>query len=421
LQSGDGYNNGPSTREAVIARLALFASRGNPAERFKICYHLQMSNTLPPLSLYIHLPWCIQKCPYCDFNSHSLRKELPEKAYLQALLRDLDHDAPLVENRTIISIFFGGGTPSLFSPESIAEILHQVQKKLLVSPTAEITLEANPGTFEQQKFAGFKHAGINRLSIGVQSFQADKLTKLGRIHDADQAIKAVEIAKQVGFKNINVDLMYGLAEQSYEDALFDVTTACSLSPSHISWYQLTLEPNTLYAIKPPVLPDGELIWQMQTQGARILADAGFIQYEVSAYAKADNECLHNLNYWEFGDYLGIGAGAHSKITVLDPFSVKRCWKYKHPRDYLAAEESFIAEQQIVVHKELPFEFMLNALRLKRSIPMDLFTTRTGLSFEMIKKPLKQAETRGFLRWNQQKIELTAHGWRFMNDLLHIFC
>lgn len=376
---------------------------------------------LPPLSLYIHLPWCIQKCPYCDFNSHPLHKELPEKAYLQALFHDLDHDAPLVEHRPITSIFLGGGTPSLFSPEAIAEILHKISDKFVVSPTAEITLEANPGTFEQQKFAGFYQAGINRLSIGVQSFQADKLIQLGRIHDESQAIKAVEIAYQAGFQNINLDLMYGLPNQSYEDALFDLKTACAFAPTHISWYQLTLEPNTAYAANPPLLPGNELIWQMQTAGVNLLEQNGFIQYEVSAYTKSGHECQHNLNYWQFGDYLGVGAGAHSKITTLSPFTVERFWKLKHPRDYLTTKQNFIAEHKTIAKKELPFEFMLNALRLKRAIPFDWFTTRTGLTIAAMTPSLNQAQHKGFLQWNDQQIELTQLGWQFMNDVLQLFC
>ena len=375
----------------------------------------------PPLSLYIHLPWCIQKCPYCDFNSHALRSELPEEAYLHALFSDLEQDMPNVIDRQLTSIFFGGGTPSLFSATSIEKILDQLQRKFNFNQAIEITLEANPGTFEQQKFAAFKMAGVNRLSIGVQSFQDGKLTTLGRIHGAKQAISAVEMAHQVGFDNFNIDLMYGLSQQSVKDALFDLTTACTLSPSHISWYQLTLEPNTLYAAKPPVLPDDQLTWQMQEAGLAVLTDAGFSQYEVSAYAKPTRQCQHNLNYWEFGDYLGIGAGAHSKITDISNGRIERFWKFKNPRDYLAAKASFIAEQKMIAAKELPFEFMLNALRLKRAIPMELFIQRTGLSDKEIEKPLQEAAKKGFLQWNNTHIELTKLGWQFMNDVLQIFC
>lgn len=372
-----------------------------------------------PLSLYIHLPWCLQKCPYCDFNSHALRTELPEEAYLKALFLDLDHDIDRIQNRSLSSIFFGGGTPSLFSPQSIGRILEYVQKKIPFEKAIEITLEANPGTFEQEKFAAFKLAGINRLSIGVQSFQDAKLTTLGRIHGGKQAISAVEIAHHVGFDNINIDLMYGLSEQSLEDAMFDMNMACQLSPTHLSWYQLTLEPNTLYAVNPPPLPDDEHIWQIQETGQSILSQAGFTQYEVSAYAKENQCCLHNLNYWEFGDYLGIGAGAHSKLTSEDSTSITRFWKWKQPKEYLAAQQ-FIAEEKMVAAAELPFEFMLNALRLKQPIPIALFTDRTGLSFSAIEKPLQKAFDKKLLHWNEKEIALTPLGWQFMNDVLQLF-
>lgn len=372
-----------------------------------------------PLSLYIHLPWCLQKCPYCDFNSHALRSELPEEAYLKALFLDLDRDIARTQGRSLSSIFFGGGTPSLFSPKSIDHILEYVQKKIPLEQAIEITLEANPGTFEQQKFSDFKLAGINRLSIGVQSFQDDKLAKLGRIHGGKQAISAVEIAHRVGFDNINVDLMYGLSEQSLEDAVSDINMACQLSPTHLSWYQLTLEPNTFYAANPPPLPDDEHIWQIQEAGQSILSQARFAQYEVSAYAKENQCCLHNINYWEFGDYLGIGAGSHSKLTSEDSMSITRFWKWKHPKEYLAAQQ-FIAEEKMVDAAELPFEFMLNALRLKRPIPITLFTHRTGLTVSAIEKPLQKAFEKKLLRWNEKEMKLTPLGWQFMNDVLQLF-
>jgi putative oxygen-independent coproporphyrinogen III oxidase len=373
-----------------------------------------------PLSLYIHLPWCLQKCPYCDFNSHALRQTLPETAYIQALLADFDQGFPSVQGRLLSSIFFGGGTPSLFSPQSIAEILAYVEKKMPFKQSIEITLEANPGTFEQKKFADFKSAGVNRLSIGVQSFQDTKLEKLGRIHGAKQAITAVEMAYRVGFENINIDLMYGLPEQSIPDAIFDLETACRLAPTHISWYQLTLEPNTLYAAKPPPLPEDDAIWDMQETGQLLLAQAGFTQYEVSAYARSEKPCQHNLNYWKFGDYLGIGAGAHSKLTTPDPFTVTRFWKHKNPRQYLDAAPSFIAEQKNVKREQLPFEFMLNALRLKGPTSIDLFTKRTGLICSEIVPKLEKAAARKLLIWDENQIALTPLGWEFMNDVLEIF-
>lgn len=383
-----------------------------------------MKNTiLPPLSLYIHLPWCLQKCPYCDFNSHPLYKALPEKAYLQALFSDLTMMLPKVENRPITSIFFGGGTPSLFSPDAIAQILEHVKATFTFDSSIEITLEANPGTFEQQKFADFRQAGINRLSIGIQSFQPEKLQILGRIHDTKQAIRSVEIAHHAEFEQINVDLMYGLSHQSVEDAQFDLTTACALTPTHLSWYQLTLEPNTLYATKPPpALPADEEVWQIQMAGLDQLAQAGFMQYEVSAHAKPNSECQHNINYWEFGDYVGIGAGAHSKITleIEGKWIVERLVKVKHPRAYLA-KPVVIAEQKIIPCSSLPFEFMLNACRLKKSLPLSLFRERTGLTNAAIEKPLLLATQKGFLTHHSDQITLTPLGWQFMNDLLQVFC
>jgi putative oxygen-independent coproporphyrinogen III oxidase len=371
-------------------------------------------------SLYIHLPWCLKKCPYCDFNSHELSSDVPEEAYLNALFEDLSQEQLKISNRTLISIFFGGGTPSLFSPEAINRILERVQTIWSLDQATEITLEANPGTFEQKKFAAFRQAGINRLSIGVQSFQDEKLKQLGRIHCEKQAVYAVEKAQQAGFDNINIDLMYGLPNQSLHDALFDLETAFSLSPSHISWYQLTIEPNTIYAAKPPVLPTNEKIWEIQEAGQIALEQAGFDQYEVSAYAKSGQSCLHNLNYWQFGDYLGIGAGAHSKLTTLNPLSVERSSKLKYPRAYLNANKHFIAEKKIIESTQLPFEFMLNALRLKQSIPVEWFTQRTGLPLKSIAAPLKKAADNNFLIWNQKTITLTSLGWQFMNDVLQVF-
>jgi putative oxygen-independent coproporphyrinogen III oxidase len=372
-----------------------------------------------PLSLYIHLPWCIRKCPYCDFNSHALRGELPEKAYVTALLQDLQQDLPRVAGRTIHSIFIGGGTPSLFSPNAIESLLTGINKYLPISANTEITLEANPGTVEQSAFAGFRQAGINRLSIGIQSFQDEKLKTLGRIHGSKEALRAVQSAQQAGFTNFNLDLMFGLPQQTIADALFDLTTAIDLQPTHISWYQLTLEPNTFFYQHPPTLPNDDHIWEMQTEGQALLATHTFNQYEISAYSKAKHQCQHNLNYWEFGDYLGIGAGAHGKITDLKNGTVHRMHKLKHPKIYLDSKQ-FIAEEKNIATKELAFEFMLNALRLKQTITLDLFSARTGLHLAAIEKQLAIAASNNLLQYDQHSIKVTEHGYRFLNNLLEIF-
>lgn len=379
-----------------------------------------MSDIFDTFSLYIHLPWCLKKCPYCDFNSHTAPIELPEKPYLNALFNDLFQDAPKFNNRRLKSIFFGGGTPSLFSAEAIHLILQRVNSIWAFEKEIEITLEANPGTFEQAKFAAFRQAGINRLSIGVQSFQNDKLKHLGRVHDADQAMNAVEQARQVGFENINIDLMHGLPEQTLQEAMLDLTTAFSLSPTHISWYQLTIEPNTVYAAKPPVLPNDEHLWEIQENGQNLLEKMGYEQYEVSAYAKNELQCVHNLNYWNFGDYLGIGAGAHSKVTLLEPFTIERFSKLSYPRAYLSADSNFIAEHKEVAADQLPFEFMLNAMRLKQPVTFELFEQRTGLKASAVEKSLEKAANKGLLTWNATAITLTALGWKFMNEVLQGF-
>lgn len=374
---------------------------------------------LPPLSLYIHFPWCVRKCPYCDFNSHNLKNDLPEEAYIQCLLRDLEHDLQKIENRELVSIFMGGGTPSLFSPNAIEKLLVEIQKQIKFAPNIEITLEANPGTVEYQRFVGYRAAGVNRLSIGIQSFQAEKLTALGRIHQQQEAINAAKMAAEAGFTNFNLDLMHGLPDQTFDDAMFDLKTAIDLNPTHLSWYQLTLEPNTFFAKKPPVLPANELIWEMQDQGKALLAKHGFLQYEISAYSKPNKRCLHNENYWQFGDYLGIGAGAYSKITDLKHQNIIRAWKLKNPKDYLSAKK-FIAEENIVTADELPFEFMLNALRLYQDISFELFAERTGLSGNVIKNNLDSACRKGLLIFDKEFIKPTELGRRFYNDLVTIF-
>lgn len=373
-----------------------------------------------PLSLYIHLPWCVKKCPYCDFNSHSLREAIPEDAYIDALIRDLKNDLPYADNRPLISIFIGGGTPSLFSANAIARLLTEVGNLLTITPDCEITLEANPGTVEQERFYGYREAGVNRLSIGIQSFHQEHLTRLGRIHNGDEALKAVAIARQANFKNVNLDLMYGLPQQTITEALADLTTALSLNPTHLSWYQLTLEPNTPFYHKPPPLPNDDYLWDMQQQGQALLREHDFHQYEVSAYAHSQCISRHNFNYWQFGDYLGIGAGAHSKITDVKQKTVTRCWKVKHPKDYLQKDHDFAGARNRVNVSDLPFEFMLNALRLNGDIQSSLFCERTGLAFCTIIPVLKIAAEKQLMTWDDDKFALTPLGRNFLNEVVELF-
>lgn len=376
--------------------------------------------TFIPLSLYIHLPWCVRKCPYCDFNSHALpRQSLPEADYIDALILDLKHDKKWVGTREVTSIFFGGGTPSLFSGEGIARILSAVQSELNCAQDIEITLEANPGAIEHARFEHYLLAGVNRLSIGIQSFNDQHLKRLGRIHKADEAIHAMSTAQQAGFDNINLDLMFGLPQQTPEEALADLQQASVLKPTHISWYQLTLEPNTLFYSKPPALPDDELIWQMQQTGQAFLAAAGYEQYEVSAYAQAGKQCRHNRNYWEFGDYIGIGAGAHGKITLEDG-TIIRTAKTRQPKDYLGRVDSFLSENRIVSPTALPFEYMLNLLRLKTPIFFAHFEQHTGLNREILVSGLQQATDRGLLEYDDSKVMLTEQGYHFIDDILRFF-
>lgn len=314
----------------------------------------------------------------------------------------------------------GGGTPSLFSPSAIQRLLDAVRARIAFTADIEITLEANPGTVEYERFAGFKAAGINRLSIGIQSFQDEKLKCLGRIHGAQEAINAVAAAHQAGFTNFNLDLMHGLPQQTIADGLYDLETALSLNPTHLSWYQLTLEPNTLFAHQPPQLPDEELIWELQQQGQNLLKQNGFAQYEISAYAKGNLRSKHNVNYWQFGDYLGIGAGAHSKITSLNNQTITRAWKLKNPKDYLDGKNNFIGEEKIILQKELPFEFMLNALRLYDDIPVQLFEDRTGLMLKDVEQSLVNAQKKDLLTWDHHVIQITDLGRRFYNDLVRLF-
>jgi len=378
-----------------------------------------IQNTIP-ISLYIHTPWCIKKCPYCDFNSHALKGNLPETTYIEALISDFHEQVPLLQGRNIQSIFIGGGTPSLLTPESYDNLFHALRKMATISDDAEITMEANPGTVEQQRFLGYRQLGINRISIGIQSFQDNQLKKLGRIHNAAEALKAIDTAKAAGFSNFNIDLMFGLPQQSVEDGLYDLHTAIACHPSHLSWYQLTLEPNTYFDKFPPTLPDDDAIWSLQTEGQKLLTEHAYQQYEVSAYAQENRQCHHNLNYWEFGDYLGIGAGAHGKITDFHKQKIMRRWNVKNPRDYLNAEKEFMANQTIVCAEELPLEFMMNALRLRKSTSFDLFTHRTGLSADILQPAIKSASEENLLEVHNNAIQLTENGHRYLNNLLNLF-
>lgn len=376
--------------------------------------------TLPPLSLYIHFPWCIRKCPYCDFNSHTLSAELPEKNYINSLLLDLQQDLNKLKNRPIISIFMGGGTPSLFSPEILNYLLVELAKRLEFSENIEITLEANPGTVEYQRFFGYREAGINRLSLGIQCFSNEKLKILGRIHNAEEAIKAVSIAKKAGFTNFNIDLMHGLPKQNVIEGLEELQIAFSLNPTHISWYQLTIEPNTEFYLKPPELPTEEILCELQERGQEIFKQKVYKQYEISAFSREGFHCIHNLNYWQFGDYLGIGAGAHSKLTHIEKKIIKRAWKHKNPKAYLSQKKDFLVADKIILSKDLPFEFMLNALRLYQKISFELFQQRTGLTFSSLEKILKKAQQQNLLICDEFGIETTELGKRFYNNLLTLF-
>lgn len=380
-----------------------------------------------PLSLYIHIPWCVRKCPYCDFNSHAQNGALPETEYAQTLIDEMECGINFIQNREIISIFFGGGTPSLFSATTINQILRDISERVAFAPNIEITLEANPGTVDSANFAGFRQAGINRLSLGIQSLQNDKLRALGRIHDKDCAERAIEIATAAGFSNYNIDLMYGLPQQTVDDALADLNAALAYAPPHLSWYQLTIEPNTFFAHHPPKLPSDDKTWDMQVAGQALLDKAGIEQYEVSAYAREEKICRHNQNYWQFGDYLGLGAGAHSKITDHTRGEVLRFSQVRHPRDYLQAEKRLhfrgdqCAGTKIIGEKDLIFEFMLNALRLTNGFAMNLFTERTGLPAARIQALLDQAKSRGFLLADDNKnIQPSLLGKRFLNNLMMLF-
>lgn len=373
-----------------------------------------------PLSLYIHIPWCVRKCPYCDFNSHEARQEIPEDVYIAALIADLDENLPAIWGRSIRSIFFGGGTPSLFSPAAIEKIITAVRSRLRFGPDTEITLEANPGTVDEAHFIGFRQAGVNRLSLGIQSLQDDKLKALGRIHGRDQALRAIESAKSAGFENFNLDLMHGLPGQTLEEAISDLRDALAFEPLHLSWYQLTIEPNTFFHYQPPRLPEEDQLWEIQEAGKALLQQAGLQQYEVSAYAMPGKECQHNKNYWEFGDYLGIGAGAHSKITDMTQQIITRHWQVKNPKDYLNPARKLTAQNEILTPKNICFEFMLNALRLTQGVPLSLFSERTGLSLEVLEPALTVAKKKKLLENNNEILRPTELGHKFLNDVISLF-
>ena len=377
----------------------------------------------PPLSLYIHLPWCVKKCPYCDFNSHAVKdNSFPEEKYINALISDLDTELPRIWGRNIVSVFIGGGTPSLFSANAMETLFSALRARLTLHPEIEITLEANPGTADADNFKAYRDIGINRLSIGVQSFNDEKLHLLGRIHNGAEAEHACEIARQSGFEDINLDLMFGLPGQTIEHALDDVQTAIGLKLDHISWYQLTIEPNTLFHASPPLLPGDDVIWDMQQQGQQLLAQNGFKQYEVSAYATHRHRCLHNSNYWQFGDYLGLGAGAHGKLTDVANGQINRYIRHRIPERYisLAGTEDVISHSRILTQAEIPLEFMMNALRLNEGFHPSLFLDMTGLPLSCIQQPLELAEHKGLIDWNIDKIKPTAQGQRYLNDLLQFF-
>lgn len=376
--------------------------------------------SLPPLSLYVHIPWCVRKCPYCDFNSHAAPEQLPEAAYVAALLDDLDTDLALTEGRELQSIFIGGGTPSLFSAASIQQLLNGIATRMPLAADVEITLEANPGTFELARFEGFKAAGVNRLSIGVQSFNAEHLQRLGRIHNPVEALAAARAAVDI-FPRVNLDLMHGLPGQTPAQALADLQQALEINPGHLSWYQLTIEPNTEFHARPPSLPLDEALWDIQEQGQTLLEQAGYRQYEISAYARPAQQARHNLNYWQFGDYIGIGAGAHGKLSRYEgeQLVIERRHKLRQPKGYFDPTLR-LAGQEVITADERPFEFMLNALRLTDGVTAELFSARTGLPLENIAPLLQQARQRGLLAEEPNRLAPTLQGRLFLNDLLELF-
>ena len=375
---------------------------------------------LPPLSLYVHLPWCIKKCPYCDFNSHEMaRAELPEQRYIDALIADLEASLPLIWGRSVHSIFIGGGTPSLFSPAAIDRLLGELRARLRLDADCEITLEANPGTFEKDRFKAFRHAGVTRLSVGVQSFNDDHLKALGRVHDSAQAIAAVQEAA-ASFETFNLDIMYALPGQTLEDLEKDMRQALALSPPHISIYHLTIEPNTYFAKFPPVIPEEDLAYAMLDRITEMTAQAGMLRYEVSAYAKPGHRCFHNLNYWQFGDYLGTGAGAHSKLSFAH--RIMRQVRWREPRLYMdkALAGEAVTQEAEVSRADLPFEYMLNALRLRDGFKLQDFAEKTGLPVSALQTGLDEAERKGLIERDLTSLRPTERGFDFLNDLQSLF-
>jgi putative oxygen-independent coproporphyrinogen III oxidase len=382
----------------------------------------------PSLALYVHMPWCVRKCPYCDFNSHQLKSAAPDSSYIDALIRDFDLELPSLGDRRIDTVFFGGGTPSLFQPEDFSRLLGALRQRVPFADDAEVTLEANPGTIERGRFAGYRDAGINRVSLGAQTFAPRALEILGRIHSADDTHRAVAELRAAKLDNFNLDLMYALPQQTLEQAIEDVRTACSLGPAHISYYQLTLEAGTVFHARPPELPDEDAAWQIQIAGQRLLAEAGYVQYEVSAYAREGARCRHNLNYWLFGDYLGIGAGAHGKISRTLPHGIVRTVKPKQPREYQeqvrragsrqggAGDGERIGERSLIAPADLPFEFMLNALRLNEGFTVRDYLRRTGLEMTSVDAKLAEGQARGLLTSLGDAWRPTELGRRFLNDL-----
>ena len=378
-----------------------------------------MAIELPPLSLYVHIPWCVRKCPYCDFNSHAGdAKHLPEHDYLQTVLQDMREDAALAQGRRLHSIFFGGGTPSLMSERFFETLLTEVEQQLGFESDIEITLEANPGTAEAERFKGYRRAGINRLSMGVQSFSDQKLHALGRIHSGDEAVRAFEFARNAGFDNINLDLMHGLPDQTEQDALDDLNRAIALGPEHLSWYQLTIEPNTEFFSRPPTLPEDETLWQIQDAGMARLAEAGYAQYEISAFAQPGRQARHNLNYWRFGDYLGLGAGAHGKFTKAETGEIWRYRKSRMPADYMKPRPHMRVGEELIEALELPLEYLMNALRLNAGVSEQAFTVATGLDISALESVLTQLREEDLLV--KDRLQATDRGRLFLNEVLGRF-
>ncbi len=391
----------------------------------------------PPLSLYIHIPWCVRKCPYCDFNSHEFQGALPEAAYVSAVLRDLDHEAHRIGGREVQTIFIGGGTPSLLSGEAVRCLLSGVRARIKVAAAAEVTLESNPGSVDGGRLVDYQEAGVNRLSIGVQSFRAPQLAALGRIHGADDALRAFETARRTGLSNINLDLMFGLPEDDVDGSLQDLSQAIALGPEHLSWYQLAIEPNTAFYRHPPELPDDDEVYTVYEAGRAVLREGGYLQYEVSAYARDGAQCRHNRNYWEFGDYLGIGAGAHGKLSDLANRRIVRSAKRAKPLSYIngsyingsymsgsyingAGSPAAIVEGSPLTEAQLTVEFMMNALRLAAGFPRSLFTARTGLPVAAIEGTLQEARARGLVEVQGDWLRPTEWGYRYLNELVYLF-